>query len=276
MKLDLAADVTKALRSAKGISNDTDIISSPFVGSRHLRRYRSGNRGLRSRRLPCIDSARLHWRAARHVDGWRAGLARDFRPRGWRSVFSYCLVDHRVGPVCGADRSVQAALNHLMIEYENGENQIADRRRGTSHIFSQSCSAICPIAPRPGIANVQGTQAVGLRYIFLSGGMIMLSVIVMSATAILLAGFILWSQRREDTMRLLTPRKEALTMRVQIICGNCAGVDPLPNKTYLTRSGECEQCGGRSFVLASTIAVRAARLRSVRERPARRAIKIAV
>ncbi|MEW6209755.1 MAG: hypothetical protein AB1631_15435 [Acidobacteriota bacterium] len=105
----------------------------------------------------------------------------------------------------------------------------------------------------------------------------MLSVIVMSATAILLAGFILWSQRR-DAMRLLTPRKESLLMKVQIICGDCAGVDPLPKKTYLTRSGECDQCGGHSFVLASTIAVRATRLRTVQERPARRGMpaKIAV
>ncbi|HEY7544836.1 MAG TPA: hypothetical protein VID27_08140 [Blastocatellia bacterium] len=105
----------------------------------------------------------------------------------------------------------------------------------------------------------------------------MLSIIAMSATAILLAGFVLWSQRR-GTTQLLTPRKESLMMRVQIICGNCAGFDTLPNKTYLTRSGECEQCGGHSFVLASTIAVRAARLRSVQEMPARRAMpaKIAV
>jgi hypothetical protein len=107
--------------------------------------------------------------------------------------------------------------------------------------------------------------------------MLMLSLIVMSATAILLAGFILWSQRR-DAMRLLTPRKESLVMRVQIICGDCAGFDPLPKKTYLTRSGECDQCGGHSFVLASTIAVRAARLRNTQERPARRSMpaKIAV
>ncbi len=106
----------------------------------------------------------------------------------------------------------------------------------------------------------------------------MFSVMVMSATAILLAGFILWSQRRSDTMRLVTPRKESLVMRVQIICGDCAGFDPIPRKTYLTRSGECEQCGGHSFVLASTIAVRAARLRGLQEMPSHRnvPVKIAV
>ena len=42
---------------------------------------------------------------------------------------------------------------------------------------------------------------------------------------------------------------------IQIICGNCAGVDPLPRKTYMTRTGRCAECGSSSFVNAGQQAV---------------------
>ncbi len=74
----------------------------------------------------------------------------------------------------------------------------------------------------------------------------------------------------------LAPREESLTMKVQIICGDCAGVERLPKKTFLTRKGECEQCGGHSFVLASAIA-RAAKVGAQQRVVARMmAAKIAV
>ena len=48
------------------------------------------------------------------------------------------------------------------------------------------------------------------------------------------------------------PRGNQLIMGVQIICGDCCGDAESPVKTYLDRTGNCVQCGGRSFMLAST------------------------
>lgn len=80
----------------------------------------------------------------------------------------------------------------------------------------------------------------------------MSGIIVILAAAILLASLLAWSQGRHS-MRV-TPREESLTMKVQIICGDCAGLERLPRRTFLTRKGLCEQCGGHSFVLASSFA----------------------
>jgi hypothetical protein len=38
---------------------------------------------------------------------------------------------------------------------------------------------------------------------------------------------------------------------VQIICGDCAGEDEAPVKTYLNAQDKCAHCGGNSYVLAS-------------------------
>ncbi len=38
---------------------------------------------------------------------------------------------------------------------------------------------------------------------------------------------------------------------VQIICGDCSGDGIMPVKTFMDRSGHCEQCGGASYLLAS-------------------------
>ena len=48
------------------------------------------------------------------------------------------------------------------------------------------------------------------------------------------------------------PHANQLRIGVQIICGDCAGGAESPVKTYLDRRGTCAQCGGRSFMLAST------------------------
>ena len=76
--------------------------------------------------------------------------------------------------------------------------------------------------------------------------------IAILAATIFLASVIVWSQRRNSMQ--VAPREEAVTMKVQIICGDCAGLDRVPRRTFLTRKGECEQCGGHSFVLASSLA----------------------
>jgi len=53
-------------------------------------------------------------------------------------------------------------------------------------------------------------------------------------------------------LKLNEPRAEMLTIGVQIICGDCSGEAESPVKTYLDRSGNCAQCGGRSYMLASS------------------------
>jgi hypothetical protein len=55
-----------------------------------------------------------------------------------------------------------------------------------------------------------------------------------------------------DEGKLLESRNDLLTIGVQIICGDCCGEGESPRKTYLDRSGNCSQCGGRSYILAST------------------------
>jgi hypothetical protein len=63
-----------------------------------------------------------------------------------------------------------------------------------------------------------------------------------------------WS-RKGDPAQLTEPRTSLLTMGVQIICGNCAGEGEIPQKTYLDRFGNCEQCGGHSYMLAANRAI---------------------
>lgn len=42
----------------------------------------------------------------------------------------------------------------------------------------------------------------------------------------------------------------------QIVCGHCAGNNPIIQKTLLTVHGLCQNCGGRSYILASELAAR--------------------
>ena len=51
--------------------------------------------------------------------------------------------------------------------------------------------------------------------------------------------------------RLNEPRAERKLVGIQIICGNCAGDEARPRRTYLSEFDTCVQCGGDSFVLAS-------------------------
>jgi hypothetical protein len=41
--------------------------------------------------------------------------------------------------------------------------------------------------------------------------------------------------------------------QTQIVCGDCCGDAPFPRKTLLTSDGYCSRCGGRNYVLATTI-----------------------
>ncbi len=63
-----------------------------------------------------------------------------------------------------------------------------------------------------------------------------------------------------EQSKLIEPRVELLSIGVQIICGDCCGDAQIPIKTYVDRCGNCAQCGGRSYVLASSRVVNAQQL----------------
>lgn len=71
----------------------------------------------------------------------------------------------------------------------------------------------------------------------------------------ILAGLVLVLSRRhrEDPNQLASRRANRVTLGVLIVCGDCSTDEQRPVKTYLDRSGHCEQCGGSSYMLASAI-----------------------
>lgn len=58
--------------------------------------------------------------------------------------------------------------------------------------------------------------------------------------------------RSHDQRQLSEPRAGIVTIGIQIICGDCSGDTERPVKTYLDRHGNCAQCGGHSYMLASS------------------------
>src|ERR1043165_7371744 len=82
----------------------------------------------------------------------------------------------------------------------------------------------------------------------------MLTIMVATVVALSLAGLVLLKSRVSGPEQLDQPRPDLLTIGVQIICGDCCGEDHQPIKTYMNRYGSCSQCGGTSYLLASTVA----------------------
>jgi len=89
-------------------------------------------------------------------------------------------------------------------------------------------------------------------------------IIAIATISVLVLSYILLKTRKTDLDRLAEPRAPLATMGVQIICGDCSGQNEIPVKTYLNRSGSCDQCGGFSFVLASDLALQALQMRAAR------------
>ena len=82
----------------------------------------------------------------------------------------------------------------------------------------------------------------------------MLTIMIATVVALSLAGLVLIKSRANDPEQLDQPRPDLLTIGVQIICGDCAGEESQPVKTYMNRYGSCSQCGGTSYLLASIVA----------------------
>ena len=78
----------------------------------------------------------------------------------------------------------------------------------------------------------------------------MLEIIAASTFAVALT--VVMKSHKYGTSRLSESRALMQTIGVQIICGDCSGNDDFPLKTYLSRDGLCAQCGGRSYILASS------------------------
>jgi hypothetical protein len=74
---------------------------------------------------------------------------------------------------------------------------------------------------------------------------------IVLATAICLALTYVFTvkQYRTDDSQLSEPRETGPALGIQIICGNCSGEGKRPVKTHLGRYGNCERCGGHSFIL---------------------------
>lgn len=51
---------------------------------------------------------------------------------------------------------------------------------------------------------------------------------------------------------LAHPRARLPLIGVQIICGDCSGDGVQPIKTYMDQGGMCGNCGGKSYMLASS------------------------
>ncbi|HKF53968.1 MAG TPA: hypothetical protein VKJ45_00940 [Blastocatellia bacterium] len=71
-------------------------------------------------------------------------------------------------------------------------------------------------------------------------------------TALVIVSIVLTSNR-SDPAQLNEPRGALPMMGIQIVCGNCSGDEFRPRRTYLDRSGNCSECGGHSYLLASSI-----------------------
>ena len=87
-----------------------------------------------------------------------------------------------------------------------------------------------------------------------------MSIILAISVFAFVVTYILKSGRALDNSRLIEPRTEPLTVGIQIICGDCSGEGERPKKTYLDRHGNCTQCGGHSYMLASSRIVYAQQL----------------
>lgn len=84
-----------------------------------------------------------------------------------------------------------------------------------------------------------------------------------SALALLLTYFMVKGYGNNSS-QLAEPRSVIVTAGIQIICGDCAGEEDLPKKTYLDSFGNCSQCGGHSYILAANRVIYAQQLIAAR------------
>lgn len=93
----------------------------------------------------------------------------------------------------------------------------------------------------------------------------MLTIISAGALAIAVMCIVLLQTRKTDSARVEETHGALLMVGVQIVCGNCCGDEESPIRTYMDRYGNCSQCGGHSYLLASSMALNSAALRAARQ-----------
>jgi hypothetical protein len=80
---------------------------------------------------------------------------------------------------------------------------------------------------------------------------------MLGITALLMLAFgvvYIWSKGGfHGQQGLSEPHDGIVRIGIQIICGDCSGDADRPIKTYLDLHGNCARCGGRSYILASSL-----------------------
>lgn len=92
----------------------------------------------------------------------------------------------------------------------------------------------------------------------------MLTIIWATAISLALTLLVILKTRRTDPAQIDQTHGALLMVGVQIICGDCSGEGESPVRTYMDRYGNCAQCGGHSYLLASSVALNSASLRAAR------------
>jgi hypothetical protein len=92
----------------------------------------------------------------------------------------------------------------------------------------------------------------------------MLTIISAAAICLALALLVVFKTRQTDYAQVDETHGAFLMVGVQIICGNCSGEGESPVRTYMDRYGNCAQCGGHSYLLASSLALNSSALRAAR------------
>ena len=92
----------------------------------------------------------------------------------------------------------------------------------------------------------------------------MMMIIAATTFALSLTALFLVRGRKEDPAQLRASLPQIPTLAVQIVCGDCSGDNIIARKTYLDHHGNCHQCGGHSYILASTMAMHMLQLRAQR------------
>ncbi|HSE96753.1 MAG TPA: hypothetical protein VLD57_00695, partial [Blastocatellia bacterium] len=67
-----------------------------------------------------------------------------------------------------------------------------------------------------------------------------MEIIALSAVLAVALVYFLSRNGNAGSSQLIEPRPDVVRLGIQIICGDCAGEDGPPAKTYLDRSGNCE------------------------------------
>jgi hypothetical protein len=92
----------------------------------------------------------------------------------------------------------------------------------------------------------------------------MLTIIGATAISLALTLLVIFKTRKTDNARVEEQHGALLMVGVQIICGDCSGEGDSPVRTYMDRYGNCAQCGGHSYLLASSLALNSSALRAAR------------